>query len=58
VTPLGFGLAVYAAGRWFKNSQGSGIPQAIVEISPWITTEQSTTKLTSATMRSESANCA
>jgi H+/Cl- antiporter ClcA len=30
VTPLGFGLAVYAARRWFKNSQGSGIPQAIV----------------------------
>lgn len=30
VTPLGFGLAVYAAGRWFRNSQGSGIPQAIV----------------------------
>lgn len=30
ITPLGFGIAVYAAGRWFKNSQGSGIPQAIV----------------------------
>lgn len=30
VTPLGFGIAVFVAGRWFRNSQGSGIPQAIV----------------------------
>ena len=30
VTPAGFALAVFAANRWFRNSQGSGIPQAIV----------------------------
>jgi H+/Cl- antiporter ClcA len=29
VTPLGFALAVYLAGRFFPNSQGSGIPQVI-----------------------------
>jgi H+/Cl- antiporter ClcA len=29
VTPLGFGLAVYLATRFFPNTQGSGIPQAI-----------------------------
>ena len=29
VTPLGFALSVYMANRWFRNSQGSGIPQAI-----------------------------
>src|ERR1700761_7904621 len=29
VTPLGFALAVYATNRFFPNSQGSGIPQAI-----------------------------
>jgi H+/Cl- antiporter ClcA len=29
VTPLGFAAAVYAANHWFRNSQGSGIPQAI-----------------------------
>jgi H+/Cl- antiporter ClcA len=29
VTPLGFGLCVFAARKWFRNSQGSGIPQAI-----------------------------
>ena len=30
VTPLGFALCVYAANRWFRGSQGSGIPQVIV----------------------------
>ncbi|MBS0469770.1 MAG: chloride channel protein [Proteobacteria bacterium] len=29
VTPLGFGIAVYLATRYFPNTQGSGIPQAI-----------------------------
>jgi len=29
VTPLGFALSVYLTGRFFPNSQGSGIPQAI-----------------------------
>lgn len=29
VTPLGFGLAVYLAERFFPNTGGSGIPQAI-----------------------------
>ncbi len=29
ITPLGFGLAVYLATRFFPNTQGSGIPQAI-----------------------------
>lgn len=29
VTPLGFALAVMLAGRFFPNSQGSGIPQVI-----------------------------
>ena len=29
VTPLGFALAVYVTNRFFPNSQGSGIPQAI-----------------------------
>jgi H+/Cl- antiporter ClcA len=29
LTPLGFGACVFAARRWFQNSQGSGIPQAI-----------------------------
>lgn len=29
LTPLGFGACTYAARRWFRNSQGSGIPQAI-----------------------------
>ncbi|MBS0220951.1 MAG: chloride channel protein [Proteobacteria bacterium] len=29
VTPLGFMLAVYLTNRYFPNSQGSGIPQAI-----------------------------
>jgi H+/Cl- antiporter ClcA len=29
LTPLGFGACVFAARRWFPNSQGSGIPQAI-----------------------------
>ncbi len=29
ITPTGFALAVYAAGRFFSGSQGSGIPQAI-----------------------------
>jgi H+/Cl- antiporter ClcA len=29
VTPLGFGLAVFMAVRFFPNTQGSGIPQAI-----------------------------
>ncbi|HEY3638177.1 MAG TPA: chloride channel protein [Rhizomicrobium sp.] len=29
VTPLGFGFAVYLATRFFPNTQGSGIPQAI-----------------------------
>jgi H+/Cl- antiporter ClcA len=29
VTPLGIGLAAYLARRFFPNSQGSGIPQAI-----------------------------
>jgi H+/Cl- antiporter ClcA len=29
VTPLGFALAVYLTNRYFPNSQGSGIPQAI-----------------------------
>jgi len=29
VTPLGFGLAVYLTNRFFQNTQGSGIPQAI-----------------------------
>jgi hypothetical protein len=29
VTPLGFVLAVYLTNRYFPNSQGSGIPQAI-----------------------------
>jgi len=29
VTPLGFGLSVYLTRRFFPNSQGSGIPQAI-----------------------------
>src|ERR1700761_6440950 len=29
VTPLGFALAVYLTNRFFPNSQGSGIPQAI-----------------------------
>lgn len=29
LTPIAFGLCVYVARRWFPNSQGSGIPQAI-----------------------------
>jgi H+/Cl- antiporter ClcA len=29
VTPLGFGTAVYLTNRFFPNTQGSGIPQAI-----------------------------
>src|ERR1700747_820848 len=29
VTPLGFALAVFVTNRFFPNSQGSGIPQAI-----------------------------
>ncbi len=29
VTPLGLAVSVYAARRWFPNSGGSGIPQAI-----------------------------
>jgi H+/Cl- antiporter ClcA len=29
LTPLGFIVATYAARHWFKNSQGSGIPQTI-----------------------------
>ncbi|MDE2183604.1 MAG: chloride channel protein [Alphaproteobacteria bacterium] len=29
VTPLGFGLAAYVTRRFFPNTQGSGIPQAI-----------------------------
>ena len=29
LTPLGFGLAVFIALRFFPNTQGSGIPQAI-----------------------------
>src|SRR6476646_7825431 len=29
VTPLGFALSVYLTSRFFPNSQGSGIPQAI-----------------------------
>jgi H+/Cl- antiporter ClcA len=29
VTPLGFGLAVWLTNRFFRNTQGSGIPQAI-----------------------------
>jgi H+/Cl- antiporter ClcA len=29
VTPLGFGVAVYLTSRFFPNTQGSGIPQAI-----------------------------
>jgi H+/Cl- antiporter ClcA len=29
LTPLGFVICVFAAQRWFRNSQGSGIPQAI-----------------------------
>ena len=29
ITPLGFGLAVYLTNRFFQNTQGSGIPQAI-----------------------------
>jgi len=29
LTPLGFIVATYAAQNWFKNSQGSGIPQTI-----------------------------
>src|SRR5689334_12444259 len=29
ITPLGFVVATYAAQHWFKNSQGSGIPQTI-----------------------------
>lgn len=29
VTPLGFALSVYLTNRFFQNSQGSGIPQAI-----------------------------
>ena len=29
VTPAGFGLSVYLTRRFFQNSQGSGIPQAI-----------------------------
>jgi H+/Cl- antiporter ClcA len=29
VTPLGFGVAVFLATRYFPNTQGSGIPQAI-----------------------------
>ncbi|HTW33417.1 MAG TPA: chloride channel protein [Rhizomicrobium sp.] len=29
VTPLGFGAAVYLTNRFFPNTQGSGIPQAI-----------------------------
>jgi H+/Cl- antiporter ClcA len=29
VTPLGFALSVYLTNRYFQNSQGSGIPQAI-----------------------------
>jgi H+/Cl- antiporter ClcA len=29
ITPLGFALSVYLANRYFQNSQGSGIPQAI-----------------------------
>lgn len=29
VTPLGFGASVYLTNRFFRNAQGSGIPQAI-----------------------------
>jgi len=29
VTPLGFMVAVFVTNRYFPNSQGSGIPQAI-----------------------------
>src|SRR5262249_55555087 len=29
ITPLGFGISVYVTRRFFPNSQGSGIPQAI-----------------------------
>ncbi len=29
VTPLGFALCLFTANRWFRNSQGSGIPQVI-----------------------------
>src|ERR1700744_6141028 len=29
LTPAGFGIAVYVATRFFPNTQGSGIPQAI-----------------------------
>jgi H+/Cl- antiporter ClcA len=29
LTPLGFGLCAYIATRWFRGSQGSGIPQTI-----------------------------
>ncbi len=30
ITPAGFALSVFAVTHWFRNSQGSGIPQAIV----------------------------
>ena len=29
ITPLGFAISVFAVNNWFRNSQGSGIPQAI-----------------------------
>ena len=32
LTPLGFALCTFAARRWFRNSQGSGIPQTIVAL--------------------------
>jgi H+/Cl- antiporter ClcA len=33
VTPLGFGLAAFLTARFFPNTQGSGIPQAIAAMS-------------------------
>lgn len=32
LTPLGFAACTFAARRWFRNSQGSGIPQTIVAL--------------------------
>jgi H+/Cl- antiporter ClcA len=32
LTPVGFATCAYAARRWFRNSQGSGIPQTIVAL--------------------------
>jgi H+/Cl- antiporter ClcA len=42
VTPLGIGIAAYVTRRFFPNSQGSGIPQAIAARQLWDQTARGT----------------